>query len=345
MEYVRGDRFGADFTSRRAASLHRFLKRLTLHPDLRRSALLLLFLESPDWNMTMKSRPSRGSSLSEGTGSGGGAAGAAGNGGVFENLTDTLMGAFSKVHRPDRRFVEVRDRADRLDDDLGHVEKVVARVVRRGADLEADYADLAAQFQRLVTLEPGVQAPLTSFARGVEGSGHGFKKLREHVDQSYLGSLRDMQAYIAALKQLLKSREQKQLDFEGLTDYLARAAADRDSLASQHGGAGLGASGFLRAKIEDVRGVDHEQSRRDRVRKLEIRIEELTGEVEGAKKVAEAFDEQTVREVADFERIKAVEFGDTLGGLCEAHIGFFRETTEVWERFVKEMEEEGAVEA
>lgn len=343
MEYVRGDRFGPDFTSRRAHSLHRFLKRLTLHPDLRRSALLLLFLESPDWHMTMKARPSRGSSLSDGGGGGGGGGGAgagAGNG-VFENFTDTLMGAFSKVHRPDRRFVEVRERADKLDEDLAHVEKVVARVVRRESDLEADYADLAAQFQRLVGLEPGVQAALTAFAAGAETTGQGARRLREHVDQSYLGSLRDMQAYIAAVKALLKGREQKQLDFEGLTDYLARAAADRDSLASQHGsGAGLGASGFLRAKIEDVRGVDHEQARRDRVRKLEIRIEELTGEVESAKKVAEAFDEQTVREIADFERVKAVEFGDTLGGLCDAHIGFFRETTEVWDRFVKEMEGE-----
>ncbi|KAA8575316.1 hypothetical protein EYC84_004490 [Monilinia fructicola] len=43
MEYVRGDRFGTDFTQRRANSLARFLTRLTLHPVLRRSALLIIF--------------------------------------------------------------------------------------------------------------------------------------------------------------------------------------------------------------------------------------------------------------------------------------------------------------
>ncbi|MBE7181139.1 MAG: hypothetical protein INR71_08020, partial [Terriglobus roseus] len=46
MEYVRGDRFGPDFTRRRASSLSRFLKRLAQHPQLRRAAVLLTFLES-----------------------------------------------------------------------------------------------------------------------------------------------------------------------------------------------------------------------------------------------------------------------------------------------------------
>lgn len=41
MAYVRGDRFGVDFTQRRSHSLHRFLKRITLHPELRRSSILL----------------------------------------------------------------------------------------------------------------------------------------------------------------------------------------------------------------------------------------------------------------------------------------------------------------
>ncbi|KAF2460066.1 putative sorting nexin-4 [Lineolata rhizophorae] len=338
MEYVRGDRFGPDFTQRRAHSLHRFLKRLTLHPVLRRAALLILFLESPDWHQTMRSRPSRGSSLSD---SGGGA-----SSGVFDNFTDTFLNAFSKVHKPDRRFIEVRERADKLEEDLGHVEKIVARVARRQADLDADYGDLATQFQKLVALESGVDAPLTSFAVSVDTTSKGWKGLRDATDQNYLTSLRDMGAYILALRALLKTREQKQLDFEGLTDYLNKAAQDRDSLASQHGygGAGLGASAFLRSKIEDVRGVDHEQSRRERVRKLELQIERLTREVDDAKTTMEAFDEQVVKEVADFERIKAVEFRDTLGDLADAHVDFYKSTIDTWERFLQDMEKERAAE-
>ncbi|KAI9828738.1 MAG: intercellular trafficking and secretion [Thelocarpon impressellum] len=333
MEYVRGDRFGPDFTNRRAHSLHRFLKRLALHPVLRRSALLLVFLESEDWNAHMRMRPQRAGSTSD-----------AGNGStVFDSFTDTFLNAFSKVHKPDKRFIEVRDRVDKLDEHLGHVEKIVARLARREADLEADYADLAAQFRKLVNLEAGVEPPIRLFAAGVDATSTGMRGLKEHTDQAYLGSLRDMEAYIVALKALLKTREQKQLDFEALTEYLAKAAADRDMLASAHGASahGSGPGGFLRAKIEDVRGVDHEQARRERVRKLELRIDELTREVETARRTALAFDDEAVREVADFDRIRAAEFRDTLGGLADAHVAFYRGVVGNWEKFLEEMEREG----
>jgi sorting nexin-4 len=90
--------------------------------------------------------------------------------------------------------------------------------------------------------------------------------------------------------------------------------------------------------MEDMRGVDHEQSRRERMRKLELRIDELTREVESAKTTSEMFDEEVVREVADFERIKAIEFRDTMGDLAEKHIEFYQGVLNTWERFVAEME-------
>ena len=278
----------------------------------------------------MKSRPNRGASQSE-----------AGSGGVFDTFTDNFLNAFVKVHKPDKRFIDVKEKADKLDDDLAQVEKIVARVVRREGELEIDYSDLATQFQKLVTLEPGVEGPLTSFASSVQTTSQGIKGLKDHTDQNYLTSLRDMEAYTAAVKSLLKTREQKQIDFEALTEYLNKAVTDRDTLASSHSGSSTGPGSFLRNKIEDVRGVDHEQSRRDRIRKLELQIERLTNEVEGAKKTSEMFDEEVVKEVQDFERIKSVEFRDTLGTLAEANINFFRGTIETWEQFIHDMEKEG----
>jgi sorting nexin-4 len=329
MEYVRGDRFGPDFTQRRAHSLHRFLKRITLHPVLRRAMLLINFLESPDWNQHMKGRSSRATSTSEQVGSGG----------FVDAIADTFVNTFTKVHKPDKRFIEVNDRSTKLTEDLSNVEKMAVRVVRRQGDLEQDYSDLATQCQKLITLEPGVEGPLTSFASSVATTSQGFKQLRDNSDQNYLTSLRDMDAYVMAVKNLLRTRESKQLDFEALTDYLAKSASDRDSLASSTG-SGLGASGFIRSKVEDFRGIDHDQARRQRVRKLEVEIERLTGEVESAKKATEAFDEHTVKEVEDFERIKAVEFKDTLGDLADTHIEFFQSTIETWEKFLEDMRKE-----
>jgi sorting nexin-4 len=330
MEYVRGDRFGADFTARRGHSLQRFLTRLSLHPILRRADILHTFLESPDWNATMRSRTQRSSSTSE-----------PGTGGVFDNFADTFINAFTKVHKPDKRFIEVRERSDKLDEDLGHIEKVVARVARRENDLEADFRDLAEQFQKLITLEPGVESAVHGFAASVEDTATAIKKLKDVTDQDYLGSLRDMQAYSLALKNLLKAREQKQLDFEQLTEYLNKNTTERDAMQGGYGSSGLtGASGFLRSKLEDVRGVDHEQSRRERQRRLELRVEELTQEVERTKKTSELFDEEVVKEVVDFDRIKRAELKNQFASLADSHIDFYTNTIEIWEKYVREMETE-----
>jgi sorting nexin-4 len=333
MEYVTGDRFSTDFTQRRANSLHRFLSRLTLHPVLRRSTLLIIFLESSDWNATMRSRPQRLSSGSD-----------AGANGVFDNLTETFINAFTKVHKADKRFIEVREKSDKLDEDLGHVEKIVARVARREDELQKDYHELGENFLKLINLEPAIEGPVHAFTASVEETSVGIKGLRDHTDQDYLGSLRDMQSYSTAVKSLLKARETKQVDFEQTTVLLADQTSTRDRLASQHG-ASRGATGFIRSKIEDVRGVDHEQSRRQRIRESEMRIEELTRAAEESKKVTEAFDEEVVREVQDFERIKRIEFKTQFGALADAHVGFYSSTIEIWERYVKEMEKEGVLAA
>ena len=335
MEYVRGDRFGTEFTSRRAWSLHRFLKRLTLHPVLRRAPLLLIFLESPDWNAHMRHHSTRGSTTASSENA---------STKIFDNFTDTFVNAFSKVHKPDHRFIEVKEKADKLDKDLSHVEKTVARVARRESDLETDYTELAAQFRKLVPLEPAVEMPLQVFAASVEETARGVRGLKEHTDQNYLTSLRDMEAYILSVKSLLKTREQKQLDYEALVDYRNKAVAELESLSTNP--AGYYASNpltsspasFIRSKMEDMRGVDHEQSRRERVRKLQLREEELAREVESAEKISRMFDEEVVREVADFERIKAVEFRDSLGSLAESHIDFYQGVLSTWERFIAEME-------
>ena len=278
----------------------------------------------------MKARPSRNTSLSNASDSGGG---------LLDSFADTFINTWTKVHKPDKRFIEVRERADKLNEDLSHVEKKIASVAHRQSSLATDYHELTEQFQKLQVLEPGAEQELTKFARSLEEEEGLMRALREFTDLDYLSSLRDMSSYIDTQKALLKLREQKQLDFEGLSDYLARAATERDQLASERGNS-MSASGFLTRKIEDVRGIDHEQARRDKIRKLEMQIERLTREVEQARVSSEMFDDRTVAEVAEFERIKAVELKDTLGGLADAHLEFFRGTVETWEKFLKDVEVE-----
>lgn len=318
-EYIKGDRFSQEFTDRRASSLDRFLTRLTFHPVLRRTPLLSIFLESNDWNAHMRTRPTRAGAITSS------------ESGVLESFGDAFLNAFSKVHKPDKRFTEVREKADKLDEDLSHIEKTFTRLTRRQALLEQDYADMHTHVSKMATVESSMESVFNTFGLGLEVTKQGVHELREQSDVHYLSSLRDMESYIVSVKALLKNRDQKQLDFEALTEYLVRAVSERDALVAGGGG------GFIRNKIEDIRGVNHEQSRKSRAGKLEHKIDELRLESEEARKLSEAFDEEVIREMSEFERIKAVEMKQTLGELAGAHIKMYQHVIDEWSRIIPEM--------
>jgi sorting nexin-4 len=245
-----------------------------------------------------------------------------GSGSVSAYIPDVFVNAFTKLHKTDRKWLEIRDRADKLDEDVSHVEKLVARIVRKEADIGLDYADMAANVSRLQSLEPNLAETFQGFTRALEQTAVATTILKEKTDTSYFESLRDLSAYLSSLRALLKSRDQKQLDFEVLTDYLSKSAHERDLLSSPHT-----SSNFLRNRVEDMRGIDHEQSRKERLRKLEFKIQELTRAVEHAKLLSESFDQEVDREGSEFEKIRGGEMKVTLGELADAKVVFFQK---VW---------------
>ena len=193
----------------------------------------------------------------------------------------------------------------------------MARIVRKEGEIGLDYAEMSAQVNKLQSLEPNLAESFASFARALDQSALATTLLKETTDTS-----RDLSSYLASLRGLLKSRDQKQLDFEALTDYLSRTSHERDLLSSPHT-----SGNFIRNRMEDMRGIDHEQSRKDRLRKLELKIQDLTREVEHSKLLSEAFDQEVEREGQEFEKIRGGEMKVTLGELADAKVEFFRKVS------------------
>lgn len=96
------------------------MDRISRHPTLQRSKLLRDFLQSTEWNVQMHSHlahppvPDAGGSL-------------------LENVTDTLINAFSRVRKPDERFLEMRDHVEKFEEGLTGVERGWNRVHNKTA--------------------------------------------------------------------------------------------------------------------------------------------------------------------------------------------------------------------
>lgn len=86
--------------------------------------------------------------------------------------------------------------------------------------------------------------------------------------------------YSHANRAVLKLRDQKQLDFEELSDYLSGVTSERDRLAaviSGHAGStGLGLGAYLKDRVDAIRGADDDRSRVEKMRKLDIKIKEAS---------------------------------------------------------------------
>ncbi|QSL64697.1 hypothetical protein MERGE_001999 [Pneumocystis wakefieldiae] len=320
MKYIKGDRFSTEFAMKRANSLERFLQRVSLHPVLQKSVHLSHFFESQDWssyahNVIMQDKTHYISI-----------------GGVFEGLSDAFLNSFTKINNPNMLFIDMEERIDKLDCGLVHMEKLISKMIRQKIDLEMDYNGMAFLFKQLAVLEPSLSRELTMFSEVIENTETHLKTLREYMDSVYLTFIHDLISYTNTQKQLLKQRDQKQMDVEGLTEYLIKVDLEKDRVIQ---GSGLL---YLREKVENLTGINHEQAKQDRLKKLEKKKDKLQREIEISKIASDAFDEETIRENNIFDKIKTKEIQENFGTFANENINFYKQVIENWTKIIPELE-------
>lgn len=265
---------------------------------------------------------------------------------MLENLSDTFINAFTKVRKPDERFLEMREELDKFEEALGGVDRIEARSKNRTNDLSADYDSLSTAIQSLAHLESGITEPLTRFESSLFEFSNTLRRVAETTIEPFLDHLTSLLAYSASFKAVLKLRDQKQLDFEELSSYLSSSSVERDRLASGMG-SGQGIGSYLRSRVDALRGSDNDFGRESRIVKLESKIKEvrlrfllsdaclyamltvslarqLQDAVNAAHETSESFNAAVVREHAIFQQTKKKEMKQLLGAYAEGQINFYR---------------------
>lgn len=163
-----------------------------------------------------------------------------------------------------------------------------------------------------------------------------------------LWQMQAMLAYARAHKSVLKLRDTKQVDFEELTDYLSGVVSERDRLASLsspygaghgHGGVrGAGISGYIKDKVDHLRGVDEERTRVGRMQRLDGKIGELGDAVTSAHDTSHAFNAQVMREHQIFHQAKQLEMKDLLATHADGQIELYTELVGVFDALIPQLE-------
>ncbi|KAG9124530.1 intercellular trafficking and secretion [Ceratobasidium sp. 392] len=331
MEYITGDRFGPEFVEKRRFDLHRFLVRLARHPTLQRSTLVRAFFESTEWNVQMHTHLAHPPHPDDQNRSPTSPAK------LLDAVSDTLLNAFARVRKPDDRFVDMRDSGDRFIEALTIQERLWGRSRSRMIDMAADYHDLAVAVQGLGFLESGITDPLNHFSNTLLEFSTILKQNAHSTTDPFLSHLYSLHQYAQTQRAVLRLRDQKQLDFEELSDYLSGVTAERDRLAaviSGRAGSRAGLGQFLREKVDALRGADDDRSRVERMGKLDKKIRELEDAVTNANEVSDAFSDETLKEHAIFQHARRAEMKEMLGNLADGQIEMYKSSMEEWDRII-----------
>ncbi|CAO3636691.1 unnamed protein product [Cunninghamella echinulata] len=326
LEYIKGDRFSSDFIERRRLCLQWFLDRIAKHPVLQQSQCTRLFLESTDFKNDKRiySRQMQSSST------------------VLDSLSDSLVNAFTKVKKPDEKFVMMRDNIEKLEDNLNTVERLYTRISKRQYDLQQDYTSFGQSIQGLSSLESAIHQPLHQFAEATKTYSKAMKTRSDKEEILYLNRVHEILSYCRSAKAVLRERDQKQVDFEQLSGYLQQAINDKERIKhpgrSLHDNGSINISELLLDKIKEVRGVDMELDRREKLIRLELKIKELQEEVAKASDMSQAFSEQVVNEYAYFQDVKASEIKSGLTAYADSHIEFYQKGISIWENILPILE-------
>ncbi|KAI7859844.1 hypothetical protein BDC45DRAFT_162866 [Circinella umbellata] len=322
MEYVKGDRFSTDFVERRRISLQRFLQRIARHPILRRAEFFVMFLESPEFN------DASARALREGQET------------MIDTIGDSLLNAFVKIRKRDERFVQMRERVDRLEENLNLLEKTQARTNKRTDELSHDYDEFAQNIRGLMKHEGDIELPLNNFATALDEFSTAMKKMDQH-ETLWLGEVHDYMSYYSVMKGVLKLRDQKQLDFEELSDYLQQTITERERTLHPRPGDNnaYNITGYFTGKINEVRGADADKIKREKVLRLDDRIRELQEAIEQTHEVSIAFSEQVKREDDFLARSKSSEMRDALEDYTDSKVEFFQRGADIWRDIVYSLEQ------
>ncbi|CAO3641410.1 unnamed protein product [Cunninghamella blakesleeana] len=311
LEYIKGDRFSSDFIERRRLCLQWFLDRIAKHPVLQQSQCTRLFLESTDFKNDKRiySKQFQASST------------------VLESLSDSLVNAFTKVRKPDERFIMMKENIDKLEENLNTVERLYARISKRQHDLQQDYTGFGQSIQGLSSLETSILQPLHQFAEATKTYSNTLKTRSEKEEVLYLNRIHELLSYCRSAKAVLRERDQKQMDFEQLSYYLQQAIRDKERIEHPerfgHDNGSFNISEIILDKIKEVRGVDMELDRREKLVRLGIRIKELQEEVAKSSDISQDFSEQVMKEYTYFQDVKASEIKSGLTAYADSHIEFY----------------------
>ncbi|KAI9597349.1 hypothetical protein BDF19DRAFT_420754 [Syncephalis fuscata] len=313
MGYLTGNRFDDEFIEKRRAGLERFIRRIARHPLLQLNEHVKQFLTTPN----LANIPDRDT--------------------LLDSLGDSILNAFSKLKNPDQRFIDIKETTEKLEENLLAIEKVYQKMTKREMELQDDNTIFSKSIVDLASIETGMAEQLNGFANTINQATELMKEKTYSDEHAFVTQLREYVVYCQSVKNILRLRDQKQIDYEVLQFYLQQQQEEQKRLQDTRGATGL--TSYIKGKYEEMKGVDMEQARQQKLLRLEKRIDELQVAVNETHDVSLLFSREVIREFNNFQTDKATDMKEFLQQYAESQAEFYRKSATLWDDLVPLLEQ------
>lgn len=240
---------------------------------------------------------------------------------MIDTIGDSLLNAFSKIRKPDQQFIEMKEHSDLMEENLDMLQKTLLRTNKRTEDLRKDYEEFTGSLRGLSDMEPAFRSFLIPLIQGLEEYTKHMDQLTVEDDKWQI-EIQDYMAYYHAVKDVLKLRDQKQLDFEELSEYLLSNTEDRNKFGRESG-----VANFITGKLNEVRGADIDKIKRDKLNKMDEKVREIQEAVDQSLQISTGFSDQVRKENLFFNNGKSIEMYEVLKTYTDAKVGFYKDVS------------------
>src|SRR5262249_16605827 len=145
-------------------------------------------------------------------------------------------------------FERIKEAVTREEENLQACGKVLTKMVLKQGELSLVYTDHSKSIQTLGNMETSITPQMAELAGGLQSFAEALYVLGDRCDDRYLQVILEYEAYVHRVRELLKQRDQKQIDFEALTEYLQSTIDEFEHLKNSYSTGGV--ASFLNKKLD-----------------------------------------------------------------------------------------------
>jgi len=317
--FITGDRFSPEFTERRRNLLEIYMKRIARHPVIQNSEILKNFLESNDITRTIEHVKND-------------------NNTVLDGISDSIVNSFSKIKNTNEKFVKAKEKLDRLEVNLQHVEKLHSNIIKQEKSIENHMNEFALAAEKFGETDADLEAIVNEFSNTLRNVSKNIGEKANKEESIYIGNIKGYINYCQSYKDTLKARDQKQMDYEGLSNYLKSYDDELKKYENNPAHISSGITSFVSRKYDEMKGTDPKQRREEKMIRLQKKIDELKPEVEKSKEDTKRFDDDITREIEYFDNFQIVDFRKYLSDYIDIQMESYQKNKKLWDDLIEKFE-------